>query len=337
VLFRSILLPTIVAPTIVASVVLLLSVFGVRERLGGRGQAAAATALAFLYGFVALTGWPRWPPIDATQRLFFLVALAAAAAPWVDSRRRTRAVWVLRGFLTAALLVLLLQTPLEHRWSAAEKVFWLSGLFVLGLGFHAAWARGLRDEGDRSNWMAAFVRIAMLGGVAALIGMSGSARLAQLTGALTCGVGVIEVGSRILRRRPWRTDASLVLATATLGLLLIAYFYAELETLPAALAALALLMTGAPIGRASSTRIVALLPLALALGLAAHALANQPEDPYADDYGGLFQGRPTRARNSCSPCSGSRSGSAAIASASTPFAIACRTYPRASSGRARRV
>jgi hypothetical protein len=340
VLFRSVLLPTLVAPLATASAALLVLTLGLAERIGDRGRAATTAAVGFLAGSVALTGWPRWPPVEAMQRLFFVVALAAALAWFIDTGRRTLSLAVLRGVLTALQLVLLLQAPMQHSWSRGESAAWLAGLFLLGLGMHWSWGSSLAREGDRPDRLAGVVRILLLCGIAALLGMSGSARLAQLAGALTCGAGVVEVGSRVLGRRPWSGGAALVLVTAALGLLLAGYFYAELATWPAILAVLSCLLLGVPLGRSPASRLLALAPLALAVGLAAHTLANEPEDPYArlfaaGDYGAdraveeieqrerRFQSPPpVRRRNSGRSRRRASDSSPASAAAGMPLSIA---------------
>ena len=283
-LFRSILLPTLLIPMIGASVALLLLKLVPGEEPSVRARGAAATGLAFLSGFVAMSGWPRFPPVEAIQRLFFVV-VAALVVGWVV--RSILSGWIVRAVLTAATLVLLLETPLKHTWSGFEGALWLGGLFGAGMGMHASWAASLGNEGDSPDWVAAGVRIGLLSGIAALLGLSASARLAQLAGALASGVGVIEVGSRVLNLRPWHRQAALVLSTVTLGLLLCGYFYAELRPWPAALALLSCVLLGAPIGNRRLVRPLTLLPLTIAIGLAAWTMLNRPQDPYGDYYGTL--------------------------------------------------
>ncbi len=185
---------------------------------------------------------------------------------------------------TGAVLGWVLESLWRHSWTTSQSVIWLSGLLLTGLALHAAWGHSLAREGDRGDYWAAFVRIALLSGLAALLGMSASARLAQLTGALTCGVGVVEVGSRVLGRKPWHGGAALVLTTATAGLLAAGYFYAEVATWPGLLTLAACLSLGLPLGGGSRSRLLTLVPLALALALAGWTFLNEPDDPYADYY-----------------------------------------------------
>ena len=60
-LFRSILLPTLLIPAIGATAAVAGLTWGLRRELSDRVRGSTATAVAFLSGFVALTGWPRWP------------------------------------------------------------------------------------------------------------------------------------------------------------------------------------------------------------------------------------------------------------------------------------
>ena len=261
-LFRSVLLPTLLVPILCATVTLALLTLRVRGARVDRGRGGTVTALAFLSGFVAMTGWPRWPPIEATQRLFFLVGVAALATWLVGSDRNSFGVWFARAALLGALLTLLLKTPLEHTWTTGESVVWMGGLFVAGMAVHWAWGESLEQEGEREHWIAAASRIALLSGIAVILGMSGSARLAQLTGALTCGLGVIEVGSRVLGRRPWHGAAALVPVTAIIGLLVTGHFYANLTLVSGVLLVVSCVLVGVPLGDRRWLRILALVPLA---------------------------------------------------------------------------
>lgn len=298
-LFRNLLLPGVVLPSVAAAVVFLLTVWlGQRrsEREPGSGPAVAA---AFLSAFVAMTGWPRWPPVGSSQKLFYLVALAAIAGLVTARLRRRWQAWLVRGAFTAFLLVLLLEAPIENTWSRAQAFLWLAGLFVAGMAFVGAWSVSLGHAGkpgpakDGGLWSAA-VRLALVGGGAVILGLSESARLAQLAGAVACGALVVEVLARLLRRRPWQPYDALTLSAAFFGLLVIGYFYAALKPLPAILLLIAVLLLALP-ARSKWARLAPLLPLAIALGLVIAAAMSKPEDPY-DDYSELSAPPAARSR-----------------------------------------
>lgn len=283
-LFENILLPGVVIPTACAAAVLLAAVLADRRRRSSTvGGGAAALGAALLSAHVAASGWPAWPPIDSTQRLFFVVALAAALGALRGWLREEGSPWWVRGGLVLLLLLGMLKTPLEHTWKGGEAVLWMALLFT------AVLAAGRSLEADLTapyGLAAALARLALPGGVAVLLGLSGTVRLAQLAGALACGVLVVEVAALRWRRRPWLPADAWVLAAALCGLLLGGYFYASLAALPAALGLLALLLPGLVARRRGAWRLVPLVPLAIALALATAAALGREDDPYGA-YGRL--------------------------------------------------
>ena len=125
-LLRNILFPSVIAPLIGAAVGLVLLFLWRRFRTT-RGKdlrlgAATAVLLAFLAGAVALTGWPRWLPVEATQRLFYLSILAGvlgtATALLGKTLVRVASELALLGFV----LVALLQTPIQYTWTSSQAV-----------------------------------------------------------------------------------------------------------------------------------------------------------------------------------------------------------------------
>lgn len=280
-LFQNILLPGVVIPVAFAAGAFLLTIW-LGKHLSDREPGSSWTlAAAFLSASVAMTGWPRWPPVGSSQKLFYLVALAAALSLLVSWLRQSWVAWVVRGAFTALLLYLLLSTPLENTWTRGQAALWLAGLLLAGVAFAWAWSVHLGAAARDGNLLSAAVRLAILGGSALVLGLSESARLAQLAGAVACGVVVIEILGRLLRRRPWQPQDSLVLSAALFGLLLIGYFYAALQPVPALLLIAAVLLLALP-ARSVWFRLVPLVPLAVALGLVIAAAASKPEDPY--DY-----------------------------------------------------
>ena len=283
---ESFLLPGVIIPSASAAAVLwLTALVDRRGRTSTVGGAALAVGTAFLTAFVAMTGWPRIPPVESTQRLFYLVALAAALGLAWGWLRQRAAPWLVRSALVGLLLSAMLRAPLEHTWSRGEAALWLAMLFVLGLGVGWAFEASFRPAEGRSDLIAAAVRLTLLGGAAVLLGLSGTARLAQLMGAVACGALIIESLARLLARRPWLPADAMVPATAVFGLLLGGYFYASLEPWPAALLALAFVLLGVGKGRPAGWRLLPLLPLAVAGVLVVTAFLAK-EDPY-DYYGAL--------------------------------------------------
>ena len=288
-LFQNIILPGVLVPAIAAALVYLATtLIRVPENQGGssRGGASLALAAAFLSSFVALTGWPRFPPVGSTQRLFYLVALAGVVGLVVAWRRSQGLSWVVRGILCGLLLGFMLQSKLANAWSPLVAALWLAGLFAVGLAMAWALETNLRGDGEKGDLRLAAVRLALLGATALVLGLSGSARLAQLAGAVACGVFVVEVLARIRGRRPWSGGDAAVVSMAMFGLLLSGYFYASLKSWPAVLVVTAFLLLALPAERFRGGWLAPLVPLVVAVVLVVYALMTKPEDPY-DYYGAL--------------------------------------------------
>jgi hypothetical protein len=252
-----------------------------RRRTSTVGGGSLAVAAAFVAAFGGIGEWPRWPPVDSTQRLFFVVALAGLAGLIWGWTRERRSPWALRGGLLGLLLVLVLRAPLQNSWDLWQALAWLSGLFALGLAI--GWSLD-SSLGAGTGWRTAMLRLALLVGTAALLGLSGSVRLAQLLGAVACGAAVVELLAPRSGRRPWLPADSMVLSSVVFGLLLCGYFFAALAPLPAALVAAAWVLLGPATRRKGWWRGLALLPLAVALALAGFTVLTEEEDPYGD-YG----------------------------------------------------
>lgn len=291
-LLETFLFPGVIVPAVVAAVVFGLIHACTRSRdHGAHGGGGLAVAAAFIAASVAMTGWPRFPPVEASQRLLFVVAILALLT-WLLALLRGRQLpWIVRALAIAAMLGLLLQSQVVHRWSTITSAIWLLGLLILGLAVDTALARGLRTtETDRPSWrwsdlVASGVPMALVGGTAVALGLAESARLAQLTGALACAMLAVEVIGRVLGRRPWHTGDSLGMTAAIFGLLIIGFFYAQLDTLPAILLALAFLALALP-SLSTWARLVPLVPFAIALGILIVGALNKEDDPY-DYYGAI--------------------------------------------------
>ncbi len=317
-LLRSLLLPGVLVPggfALLASLVALALARSAGDHLASpqalrRVPGTLPIAAAFAAAYVAVSGWPRFPPVEATQRLFFVVvALALVIALWSLRRDAHRLGRILTPISLTIALLLMLESQLRHVWQGPEGPFWILGLVLFGWLVVLATARHLtaastlralepgesatpEPNGFWRGWRDAVMRLALIGGTAIAIGLTGSARLAQITGAIAVGALVHEFIVRLLGQRPWRASDSLVLALPVFGLLVAAHFYSALSALPAALLGLAwvlLFATGHP-GRQGAFGWRAFIPLAalaLALALAAAEFrAKAEDDPYAgyEDY-----------------------------------------------------
>lgn len=292
-ILESVILPGVVVPAAAALIGLLTA-----RMLLGRGAArpggpggALPLGLAFLAAYVAISGWPRWLPVEATQRLFYFVAIAALlAAPLARLGRGVRLA-AMFAFATPAT-ALLLQGQIQHRWSIAQSVLWVAGLGALGVVLAAAWAQSTirpfqTSHPTTTTWHDALLRPALIGCAALALGLSGSALLGQLMGAVAVGALVIGV-AEWFSRPIWLPSDALVWQLAVGGLVMLGFFYSELGALPAILLVLSLILLAAQHqGSAPPRKLLILLPALVAAGLIVYGVATAPPDPYAGygDYG----------------------------------------------------
>ncbi len=292
-LLQQILLPSALLPAAVAATLLAAARVAFRARTEEEDSAAALTlaglalAAAFVASFLAMTGWPRWFPVEASQRLFFLVGLAGLVSVAAE---RIAAPW-LRHATTALLLGLtfagVLETPIRHTWSGIQSVAALGAVGAFGFAAAAAWGR--HTAATDHALLRSAVRVAVVTAVSVSLGLSGTARMAQLCGALAAAVTVVELYGLVLARRGapgaerWRAAHAPVPVLILLGLLLIGHFYAELQLAPALLLGAALLLLGAP-GPRTWTLLAPLVAGGIALGLVTSTFLQQPDDPYGGYY-----------------------------------------------------
>lgn len=144
-----------------------------------RGVAVAA---GYLAAHVGIAGRPRWPPVDTTQGLFWLVMLAGFLAAFPSAPREGRVLRRSVGVvLVAACLWLSLRPMLLYQWSRGRAFLWLVGLAVaLGVAWAAGeWLERRLDLGVL-GLMPWWVVLVAAGGSLAL---SSTALLGQLAGA----------------------------------------------------------------------------------------------------------------------------------------------------------
>jgi hypothetical protein len=171
----------------------------------------AVLALSWIVGALGILEGIRFPPVSAIERLVVgggIVALVAL----VECARADSALLrgIVRLVLASGLVGWVLMTRIgSWGWPIFALVALASGV-VLALS-----GRGLELVGDRrSQWPVAFLLTGLLTAIALVLGISGSAKLGQLTGIIAAAVGPMIVLSLI------RKDFSLK-AGATTGFLLI--------------------------------------------------------------------------------------------------------------------
>ncbi|HUP25047.1 MAG TPA: hypothetical protein VNB06_19175 [Thermoanaerobaculia bacterium] len=307
-LLRQFLLPGVILPALVAGVIACCdpALFR-RPAIRAPRSGAAAIAAGWLAAFVAIGAMPSMPPGEVLGWLFWLMAAAGIVGIlWEMLPGRSSA--PLAVGLALAVVGLMLRPLVAHTWTAAAAAGWLlaatASTLVIHWGFDALAAA---DEGDtsstaaraprargglRGGWFVAGAATLLTVGAAATLGLSATARVAQLMGALTAGIGACVVARLIARseRTLLGRGATLSLALGYAGLLLSGFFYAELRwtawlvlALAPAAAALAHRGAGAPAGRGVvAVLVVAAVMVALALGPAIWATATAEPGMY--DY-----------------------------------------------------
>jgi hypothetical protein len=171
---------------------------------------------------------------------------------------------------------------LEHSWEPQAAVVWLAALGLATLAVVRVLGSSLEKGG---GGLTTLVRLVVLGGIALLLGLSDSLRLAQLAGGLTCAVAVVDLV--VLRGRArWDRADALVVTISLGGLMLTSYFYAGLDPWSAGLAVLALLALGLSHSESRWLQLAPLVPILLALALSLVSLLSAG-DPYDDYYAAL--------------------------------------------------
>lgn len=226
-----VLLPSLLAAAVLTG--------AVRGRTGEARERAAeialplAAALGFIAAWTGINGVPPWPPVIAAQWIPFAALGAAAASATLAAFMKPETGAPAHAGAGAAILaagVYLTVKPLldnswegPSRWMLPAATFGLSALYVI-----LARTVSMR-EGDATG-LSAFA--ATSGAGAAAFGLSGSAMLAQLSGALAtvCGTLCLLLLKGGPKSGSFALPAGLVAAMVAAN----AYFYSELPV-PAAL------------------------------------------------------------------------------------------------------
>lgn len=259
----------------------------------GRPWGALAIALAFASTFYFLSGLPTSLLPDSPRTptgldwLAWMTFPAALLLPLEAKLGKAR--HILRGVVAAIVVRLVLRNAFASIWEAQEGWIWFGVLTALYLAIWAAIARSTSRRPGASSPMLLWL---LATGLAVLAGLTGSALIAQLTGALAAGFGAAIVIS-------WRIPRfSLSGSGSSMGLLLLfalglnAHFFSyttgtDILLLAAApfaalLAELPPLRFKRPALRTLTVLALASIPIAVALTRAAMAFLAEAEDDYYD-------------------------------------------------------
>jgi hypothetical protein len=199
---------------------------------------AVALGIGYAGGHAVTTGWPAFPPSEATQWLPYF-ALAAMALGVLDVFLRPAGslralIWILA---CTALLRLLLQPKFQYGWSLPQGVLWIGCLAAAMLVLASALDSAVRRDASISSQLV--LTIVACGTGAALM-LSGSMLLGQLAMALAAALGATMVVAFLLPKGTEGRGIVPVSAALLASFWLCGCFYADLPI------ASALLLGAAP-------------------------------------------------------------------------------------------
>ncbi len=223
---------TLSSPPVQSGLIPLLTALilvGLIRLIGGPGRGAALAglglALAVLASYWATLRIPSFPPVGATNKLFYIVLIATIAGFAVDLIAREgwtgRAVAILAGPLAA--LWIGLEKGLDAPWPAGIAV-----LIVVGVTAAAGWR--YHAQAQRNSEIGASILVLCLA-MAACAFMSNAASSAQLAGGLAAATGGFLLWNWPKVRFPFN-NAALAAALALIAGLAVqlALFVPKLET-----------------------------------------------------------------------------------------------------------
>ena len=219
----------IIVPAVIAGLCLLFAWHAwSRRSLAEHGHwgGAAAVALGYFAGHVLLTSWPPIPPAKAVDWLPYLALIAGAAG--VTQRfwgTRWYAAWPLSLLLSGLFAAVLLRSYLQNTWERTEGIIWIAGLSI---GAVALWNTLEHLSAKRTGASLPLSLWLISAAVSVAFGMSGSALLGQLAGAVAAVFGAAVVLAWWAPGLSIAAGTPIVFAPVYMGLLVQAYFYSEL-------------------------------------------------------------------------------------------------------------
>ncbi|MFT7670388.1 MAG: hypothetical protein ACI8X5_003096 [Planctomycetota bacterium] len=290
---QAIILGGVLAPALAAGILLALAwkIWSTEDgSIDGRWIGAPALAAAFLATFFYLSGLPA-SPLPGSSRtptgldwLAWLVIFTAPILPIEPKFGRYR--HLLRGIVAIIAVRLVLFNAFASTWNFAEGTLWTAGLSVL---FLILWSVLSSQTAARPGASSPLFLWVLATGLALLSSLSGSAKIAQLSGALAAGLGAATVIAWRVPRLSLSGAGTALALLILFGLSLNAHFYSYttgVDILLFASAPFLALLTKLPrIRRMSDARqtlflvFITALPIAIAIG---HATIKFMEA--ADEY-----------------------------------------------------
>jgi hypothetical protein len=279
-------------PALLSGVVLAVGwrVWQRETTVSGSWTGAAAITVAFLAAFAVIEGTPVGvlPGGERTPSgldWLFWIALGLGVLFTFEERWSRRSVHLLRGLAGVILIEGVLRNTFARSWEGVTGVAWLAGLLaILLVSWWGAEALAHRRRGISSP-LSLWATAATL---AAVAGLSGSAKLAQLAGAVAAALGAAVVIGWWRPRFSFAGGAVSMTLLLLFGLALNAHFYSYTTGTDALLLAAGPLMPMCMVlpglkrlqgpKAVVATLLLTMLPLSIALIRA--LLAFEP-DPYA--------------------------------------------------------
>ena len=189
---------------------------------------AIAVGVGYAVGHAVTSGWPAFPPVEATQWLpYFGIAVTILAV--IDTLLRPPgSVRVVIWFLCCAgILSLLLTSKFQYGWSLLVGILWIAGLATAMLVLTSFLDRAAQR--DKSISLPLILAI-VAGGTGLALMLSGSMLLAQLALVLAGAFGAIVIVGALLPNAVNGRGIAPVSATLLCGLWLSGYFFSELPS-----------------------------------------------------------------------------------------------------------
>jgi hypothetical protein len=216
---------------------LISGVFAIAGRLWKSSNWVDAVALGVGYvcGHLVITGWPPFPPIEATQWLPY-IAIGAAIVGVVDTFLRPvgalrTPIWLL---FCAGILGVLLSSKFQYGWSLFGGTLWIVGL-AIGMLLLTVFLDSAAQR-DASISLPLVVAI-VAGGTGLALMLSGSMLLGQLALVLAAAAGAIVAVGLLLPNAVNGRGIAPVAGAVLSGLWLSGYFFSELPPASALLLA----------------------------------------------------------------------------------------------------
>lgn len=244
--------------------------------------AGFACALGFGATWLAVYGWPAFPPRDVTGWLPFL-ALLAVGVGTIESTIRLGIWprWLVRIVAVVVALATQVAPLFQTTWTAATGALWTVGFGVLWLvGWLCLEQLTLRTGRSWSGFV-----LMVLGALASVAcGLSSSAAIAQVGGMLTAALGALWIATLFARNFDWKASVPPIVAILFPAILVNAGCYAELRPVTAGLLLLApaggWLASFALRGSRHRDWVTATITISLAAGAVAAAILTSSPGGY---------------------------------------------------------